>query len=257
MIGIYKIQNLINQKCYIGQSIDIERRWRDEKRTAFDITAKNYNYPISQAFRKYGLENFSFEVIEECFQSELNQKERYWINYYNSFFNGYNQTLGGDSSKTLEISKENIIGIFNDLKTTDMYHREIAEKWNISIEMVQGINTGRYWFIETENYPLQKLHKGNSRRGLEKKIWYCQDCGKEISKGSNYCKDCWDKHQRKVSNRPNREELKQLIRTTPFIKIGQQFGVSDNTIRKWCKAENLPFKSTEIKKISNEDWILL
>jgi len=35
-----------------------------------------------------------------------------------------------------------------------MYHREIAEKWNISIEMVQGINTGRYWYIETENYPL-------------------------------------------------------------------------------------------------------
>ena len=52
MIGIYKIQNLINQKCYIGQSIDIERRWRDEKRTAFDITTKNYNYPISKAFRK-------------------------------------------------------------------------------------------------------------------------------------------------------------------------------------------------------------
>ena len=252
MIGIYKIQNLINQKCYIGQSINIDRRWKDEKRTAFDITAKNYNYPISQAFRKYGLENFNFEIIEECLQSELNEKERYWINYYDSFFNGYNQTLG-DSTKTLEISKESIIGIFNDLKTTDMYHKEIAEKWNISIEMVQGINTGRYWFIQSEDYPLQKLHKGHSRRGLEKKIWYCQECGKEISKGASYCKNCWDKKQR-IINRPNREKLKQLIRTIPFVKIGQQFGVSDNTIRKWCKSENLPFRSMDIKKISDKDW---
>jgi len=51
-----------------------------------------------------------------------------------------------------------------------------------------------------------------------------------------------------------REELKQLIRTTPFIKIGQQFGVSDNAIRKWCDKFNLPRKSTEIKKISDKDW---
>ena len=257
MIGIYKIQNQINKKCYIGQSINIERRWQDEKRTAFDQTAKNYNYPISRAFRKYGLENFTFEILEQCPQSELNNKERYWINYYNSFFNGYNQTLGGDSTKNLNIPKESIIGIFNDLKTTNLYHKEIAEKWHISIEMVQGINTGRYWHIETEDYPLQKLHKENSRRGLEKKIWYCEDCGKEISKGASYCKNCWDKRQRKVINRPNRKELKQLIRIKPFTKIGEQFGVSDNTIRKWCKAENLPFKSTNIKKISDEDWILI
>ena len=63
--------------------------------------------------------------------------------------------------------------IFNDLKTTDMYHREIAEKWNISQEMVQGINTGRYWHIDSEDYPLQKMHKGYSRKGIGIKKWYC------------------------------------------------------------------------------------
>lgn len=249
MIGIYKIQNLINQKCYIGQSTNIERRWRDEKRTAFDPIAKNYNYPISKAFRKYGLENFNFEIIEECAQSELNERERYWINQYDSFFNGYNQTLGGDSTKNLNINKDQIINIINDLKTTNSYHKEIAEKNNISIEMVQGINTGRYWFSEFENYPLQKQHKGNNPRYISKKIWYCEKCGKEISKGSTYCKECWDIIQQKV-DRPDKESLYTFLIQNHgnFSAAGRNYGVADNTVRKWCKKYNIPSKSSEYKK---------
>ena len=59
--------------------------------------------------------------------------------------------------------------------------------------------------------------------------------------------------QRKVI-RPSREELKQLIRTIPFTRIAEQFGVSDNAIRKWCKAENLPSKKSEINQYSVSEW---
>jgi hypothetical protein len=52
----------------------------------------------------------------------------------------------------------------------------------------------------------------------------------------------------------SREELKQLIRTTPFTQIGKQFNVSDNAIRKWCDKYDLPRKSSEIKKYSNNEW---
>ena len=124
MIGIYKIENLINHKIYIGQSINIERRWKDEKRLAFDPQDESYNYPLSRAFRKYGLDNFNFEIIEECSVDILSQRERYWINYYNSFFDGYNQTLGGETNS--QVKKEQIIGVITDLKTTDLYHKEIA-----------------------------------------------------------------------------------------------------------------------------------
>ena len=65
-----------------------------------------------------------------------------------------------------------------------------------------------------------------------KQIFYCKDCGKEISRYSERCPKCQALHHRKVSNRPNREELKKLIRTLPFTTIGKQFNVSDNAIRK-------------------------
>lgn len=54
---------------------------------------------------------------------------------------------------------------------------------------------------------------------------------------------------------PSREELKNDIRTTPFTKIGEKYGVTDNAVRKWCDVYKLPRKTTDIKKISDEDWI--
>ena len=88
------------------------------------------------------------------------------------------------------------------------------------------------------------------------KIYYCKVCGKEVWRGNEYCPDCAAKIRRKVE-RPTREQLKELIRTTPFTKIGEFFGVSDNTIRKWCKAEKLPSKAAEIKQYTNEEWELI
>lgn len=88
------------------------------------------------------------------------------------------------------------------------------------------------------------------------KIYYCKCCGKEVWRGNDYCSDCAAK-ARRVTERPNRKELKELIRNNSFLSLGRQFGVSDNAIRKWCKAENLPTKATEIKQYTNEEWELI
>lgn len=91
--GIYKITNLVNNKCYIGQAKDIHERYFNHHQYDY----KRLDYQIYQAMRKYGLTNFSIEVVELCDSSELNEKEIYWINKLNSFQNGYNMTLGGQS----------------------------------------------------------------------------------------------------------------------------------------------------------------
>lgn len=83
---------------------------------------------------------------------------------------------------------------------------------------------------------------------------YCIECKSPITRysSSGLCVECAKKAQRIVQDRPTREELKQLIQTTSFVQIGKQFGVSDNAVRKWCIAVNLPTKKTEINKIT--DW---
>lgn len=96
MIGIYKIENLLNGKVYIGQSVNIEKRWQDHKNRAKSHTA---SYTITNAMNKYGIDNFSFEVIEQCPIEELDSKEQYWIAYYDSYKNGYNETIGGGGKK--------------------------------------------------------------------------------------------------------------------------------------------------------------
>lgn len=85
------------------------------------------------------------------------------------------------------------------------------------------------------------------------KIYYCKDCGVEVSSGNDCCPKCAHKKMR-VVERPNREELKKLIRSTPFTQIGKIFNVTDNSIRKWCKAEGLPSKVSEIKLYTDEEW---
>lgn len=88
-------------------------------------------------------------------------------------------------------------------------------------------------------------------------INYCCDCGKEINQSATRCKTCAAERKRIdcINEKPvTRDELKQLIRTTPFLKIGKQFNVSDNTIRKWCKLFGLPSISYDIKTYSDEEW---
>lgn len=82
---------------------------------------------------------------------------------------------------------------------------------------------------------------------------HCENCGKEISAKAKLCVDCFHT-ERRQSERPDRETLKFLIRTKSFLQIGKDYGVTDNAIRKWCKAENLPSKKTEINKYTDEDW---
>lgn len=88
---IYKITNIVNDKIYIGQSIrSIEKRFQRHINDAINNILDTH---LARAIRKYGKENFTLELIDTANnQDELNQKEQYWIRYYDSVNNGYNET---------------------------------------------------------------------------------------------------------------------------------------------------------------------
>lgn len=101
IIGIYKYTNKINGCIYIGQSVNIEQRKYCHRSSAYNKKANDYNSQFHQAIRKYGYDNFDFEIVAELTQEEvskqlLNELEIYFISYYNSYKQGYNATPGGD-----------------------------------------------------------------------------------------------------------------------------------------------------------------
>lgn len=97
MIGIYKITNTIDNKCYIGKSIDLKRRIRKHK--AYLKSESHHNIHLQRAYNKYGLENFKFEIVEVCAEENLDYLEVFYIQKYNAYENGYNMNLGGENGR--------------------------------------------------------------------------------------------------------------------------------------------------------------
>ena len=110
MAYIYKITNIINKKMYIGKTTHINprRRWSEHQ-----AEAKNSNHnhrALYKAINKYGAENFVFEIIEETNNPE--EREMYYIQFYDTFHNGYNETLGGEGTKYLELPEQEICKMY-------------------------------------------------------------------------------------------------------------------------------------------------
>ena len=245
--GIYKITNLLDGKVYIGQSKNIKERWSKHKQCA---RGSDKNTRLYQAMRKDGLENFSFEIVELCPVEQLNEKEWYYICQFNSLNEeyGYNMSTRGNLQK--KFTKEQVEKVQDLLKNSTLKNGEIAKMFNASHTWISLVNKGQLWYNENLDYPLRPLVDN------KKKEWRCRDCGKLITKGAVRCPECVKKYRRKKSkcSEITREELKELIRTTPFLQIGRMFGVADNTIRKWCIRNGLPSRKEDIEKYSDEEW---
>lgn len=91
--GIYKITNMNNGMAYIGQSTNIATRWKSHIKRGIgaDAPTRNKLYP---AMLREGVENFTFEIVEECLVEELDERERFWIDYFQTKDCGYNVTAG-------------------------------------------------------------------------------------------------------------------------------------------------------------------
>ena len=91
--GIYKITNKENEKCYIGQSVNIADRWKTHIKKGLGIEAPASN-KLYNAMQNAGVFNFTFELLEECPRNLLNEKQAFWIDMYQANILGYNGTIG-------------------------------------------------------------------------------------------------------------------------------------------------------------------
>ena len=133
---IYKITNKLNNKVYIGQTIQkpIERFYQH---CAKKCDKYILNMVIHKAIFKYGKDNFTFEVIEEVPRQQLNEREEYWIKYYNSYTDGYNSTKGGQKGNKpfKNIDNKAIIEQYQQGKSL----RTIGKMFNIDKATVKSI----------------------------------------------------------------------------------------------------------------------
>lgn len=153
MIGIYCITNKINGKKYIGQSKDVFKRWFEHT-----TSSTQSNKLLHDDIIKCGIENFTFEVLEICEDSiSLNEKEIYYINKYQSFESGYNETVGGNGTKkyyTYNKDKRLKI-IYKLLKESNLNLKEIGDKVGLSCSTINDINNGRIGFDTNIKYPIR------------------------------------------------------------------------------------------------------
>ena len=127
--GIYMIKNKVNNKVYIGKSVDINVRLRNHK--SYLNNNIHINKHLQHAWNKYGKENFDFLIVEECAHSDLNDKEVYYIQMYKSYDDrhGYNLTFGGDGcAATDEIRMKMRIAAKNRPPVSDEVRKKQSER---------------------------------------------------------------------------------------------------------------------------------
>lgn len=132
MAYIYKITNDINEKSYIGKTLfSIEERFKQHcKASKKESLERRHLY---NAMRKYGVEHFHIEQVEKCSDNIVNEIEKYWIEYFDTFNNGYNDTLGGDGRSYIDydLVVENYFIFHNQL--------EVAKTMGIAARTVRYI----------------------------------------------------------------------------------------------------------------------
>lgn len=172
---IYAYKKISDDKIvYVGQTVNLNNRdYRHKKIDPYDDTLKEYNYPLSRGIRKYGENEYELIILEDNLQrDQLNEREKYWIKYYDTYYHGYNQSLGGQNPVMVKHNEDEVDTVIDLLKNSSLSLKEIADKCNLSMTHVYNINIGERRRRDNETYPI--------RSSLSKGIKFSQEECKEI-----------------------------------------------------------------------------
>lgn len=229
---------MLNENLIKGQIIELKVQ-EELLRYGFDISIPNYNASKYDLIADTGKELLKIQVKKAISRSDSS------FTFKCTTQNVRSSTKAKHKYTTDEI--DYFATVWNDkvyLIPVDETSTSKSIKFNDNTYLAENILSAYERLSDEELYNSSHIGK-----------FYCEDCGCEISYGSIKCLSCRNKEKSK--NIPEREELKKLIRNTPFTKIGIQYGVSDNAVRKWCDKYQLPRKSGDIKKFTEEEWDLL
>lgn len=242
IIGIYSITNCKNGKLYIGSSNNIYRRWREHKNMLHNN--KHHSEHLQRAWNKYGEETFLFEIIEECDENILLEREQYYIDLYSSAdnFYGYNESgFAGKPSMTQEqrnyyaklasdrlkgegswcniYSENQIIKLIEDLKTGKYSYKQLSRKHNISYDIVASVADHASWKYLTNGIEFPKPDK-DTRDNVKLKaqdvaeivnLILSGECNKKISKIYNV-------HPKTISDIRNHRTWTDITKEINFPK---------------------------------------
>jgi LysM repeat protein len=150
MQGIYQIKNLVNNKCYVGQSISFQDRFKVHRYDAKNKNKETYNYPLYRAIRKYGIKNFEFTTLEIVNdENKLTEREIYWYNELKPEYNQVeptqtntlrNKPLYMIDTKTLQIVKE-----FKGFRDAQRYFGKASSTISNASNRKRKQARGYYW----------------------------------------------------------------------------------------------------------------
>jgi group I intron endonuclease len=250
MIGIYIIRNVSNGKCYIGKSeTDIKKRW--QAHLTLLNNNKHYNVYLQRAYNKYP-ESFEFDILENCSLEECDEREKYWINKFNSYDRsyGYNLTYGGEGGLPTEETLEKIRITSLGRTHSEEAKRKMAESKKgkprskeVIIKLTQSKigkpswNKGKTGIFSDETLrkigeASKRTHKNNPLVG-EKNGMFGKEHSEETKKKMSESKTK-EKHFRYISFTSEQEvelmALKEEGKTTK--ELAAHFNVSSSTIER-------------------------
>lgn len=211
---IYGYKEKGSQKvCYVGQTSNEEyRRYKHEKYDPYHENLSEYDYPLSRGIRKHGIEYYEYFIIEKDIQNDMEaiEREAFWINFYNTYNQGFNQTSGGKAPKYIKFDKE-IIELAKQMLKDKFSFNDIAIETGISVPHLSEINTGKRHHDDKENYPLNSMTCGRllsnqdieeivellkntkiSQKVIGEKFNVTQTCISKINLGKSYKNDNLD-----------------------------------------------------------------
>ena len=222
--GVYKITNQANDKMYVGSAIDLMNRWYKHKSQL--NKNKHHSIKLQRAWNKYGVDNFKFEIIEECDKEKLIEIEQYYIDLYDSYCNGYNSNPTARNMLGFKHSEESKIKMSESAKG-----KQLSDETK---ERLRSMNIGRKRSKEFR-LKISKTHKGRKNTDETKKKMSESFKGRKLSTETRNKISKANKGKVRSDASIINMRLAQSGRNNPAYSPTPilQYDLNDNFIKEW------------------------